>query len=101
MSGMETGEVLMQPASEVPAAEFVRALNLAYADYYVPISLTPITFERLVSRESVDLDSSVAAVDGHQHVVGMALLAVRQKRGWIGGVGVLPQYRHQGIGRIM
>ena len=29
-------------------------------------------------------------------VVGMGLLGVRQQRGWIGGMGVVPHYRRQG-----
>lgn len=100
MSGMQTGEVVIQSASEVPKSQFVRALNLAYADYYVPISLTQHSFDKLVTRESVRLDASVAAVE-HKQVIGMGLLGVRGKRGWIGGVGVLPQHRHHGIGRSM
>jgi len=100
MSGMQTGEALIQPVSEVPKSQFVRALNLAYADYYVPISLTQNSFEKLVIRESVKLDSSAVALD-HTQVIGMGLLGVRGERGWIGGVGVLPQHRHQGIGRSM
>lgn len=100
MSGMQTREITIHPASDVPLPELVRALNLAYSDYYVPISHTPASFETLVAYESIRLSSSAAAVIG-QKVVGMGLLGVRGLRGWIGGVGVVPQYRSQGIGRMV
>src|SRR5688572_8258724 len=97
---MQTSEIVIQPASEVPLHELVRALNLAYADYYVHISHTVDSFRSLTTRESVRLDGSVAAMSG-QRIIGMGLLAVREDRGWIGGVGVLPRHRHQGVGRIV
>lgn len=97
---MQTREITIQPASDVPLPELVRALNLAYSDYYVPISHTPASFEKLVAYESIRLSSSAAAMTGST-VIGMGLLGVRGSRGWIGGVGVVPQYRTQGIGRMV
>lgn len=97
---MQTTEITIQPASEVPLHELVRALNLAYADYYVHISHTVDSFRSLTNRESVRLDASAVAMSG-QRIIGMGLLAVREDRGWIGGVGVLPRHRHQGVGRIV
>lgn len=97
---MQTSEIVTQPASEVPLHELVRALNLAYADYYVHISHTVDSFRSLTNREGVLLDASVVAISD-QRIIGMGLLAVRQDRGWIGGVGVLSNHRHQGIGRMV
>ena len=39
----------------------------------------------------------VALVDGAP--VGVALLGRRERRGWIGSMGVLPAWRRRGIGR--
>jgi ribosomal protein S18 acetylase RimI-like enzyme len=97
---MQSREIVIQPASEVPADAFTYALNLAYTDYYVPISLTPSSFERLVERESVDLSASAAALEGHR-IVGVGMLGVRDDRGWIGGLGVIPQSRKHGVGRLL
>jgi ribosomal protein S18 acetylase RimI-like enzyme len=97
---MQSREIVIQPASEVSPDAFTQALNLAYTDYYVPISLTPSSFERLVERESVDLSASAAAVEGY-HIVGVGMLGVRGDQGWIGGLGVIPQSRRHGVGRLL
>jgi ribosomal protein S18 acetylase RimI-like enzyme len=90
--------ITIQPVSRVRRAAFVRAVNAAYEGYYVPIVLTPHSFGELVRRESVELSRSAAALDGGR-VVGMGLLGVRGAHGWIGGMGVIPAYRRQGIAR--
>jgi ribosomal protein S18 acetylase RimI-like enzyme len=95
---MSTSTITIQPVSTVRRSAFVRAVNIAYDGYYVPIVLTPHSFGELVRRESVELSRSAAALDGRQ-VVGMGLLGVRGTRGWIGGMGVIPAYRRQGIAR--
>jgi ribosomal protein S18 acetylase RimI-like enzyme len=95
---MATVQVTLLSASQVPRDSFVAALNTAYSDYYVPIYLTPRGFNEMVLRESVDLSASAAALhDGR--IVGMGLLAIRGQRGWIGGMGVVPGFRRQGVGR--
>jgi GNAT superfamily N-acetyltransferase len=95
---MITPTITIQPVSTVRRGAFIRAVNAAYEGYYVPIALTPHSFAELVERESVELARSAAALDGRQ-VVGMGLLGVRGTRGWIGGMGVIPAHRRQGIAR--
>jgi GNAT superfamily N-acetyltransferase len=90
----------IQPASSPSRRDFIAALNAAYVGYYVPIHLTLEDFDDLVYRESVQLAHSAAALECDQ-VVGGALLGVRGQRGWVGGVGVLPDYRRRGIARQM
>lgn len=91
-------DIKIHPVSSVDIQQFVKALNLAYADYHVPIQLTRHTFLDLADRESVDLDAScIAVIDGQ--IVGMGLLGIRQQHGWIGGMGVIPRFRRHGIGR--
>lgn len=90
--------VSIHPVSEVSSDDFVWALNAAYADYFVPIRLTRQSFADLVAYESIRLEVSAAALYGRR-IVGMGLLAVRGQRGWIGGMGVLPEFRRRGIAR--
>lgn len=90
----------MRPADQVNLDAFILAFNLAYSDYYIKIMMSPRSFENLLHRDSINWQYSVAATDGDK-VVGTALLAHRGERGWIGGVGVIPEYRQQGIGRQM
>jgi ribosomal protein S18 acetylase RimI-like enzyme len=90
--------ITIRPVSEVPPDDFVSALNAAYADYFVPIRLSRQSFADLVAYESIRLEFSAAAFYRRQ-IVGMGLLAVRGRRGWIGGMGVLPAFRRRGIAR--
>lgn len=88
----------LKPADSVLRKDLVSALNQAYEGYFVPIVLTLYSFDELVQRESIVLNSSVVALDGDQ-VVGMGLLGVRGERGWVGGMGVIPSHRRRGISR--
>jgi len=54
----------------------------------------------LIHRDAIDLSSSVAVLDGNK-IVGLSMMAARPPYGWIGGVGVIPSYRRQGIARRM
>ena len=95
---MSTQPATIRPVDELDRQEFVRAVNLAYSDYFVPIALSVRSFDDLAARESVNLSASGAAlVDGK--IVGMGLLGVREGHAWIGGMGVVPAYRRQGIAR--
>jgi len=91
-------DIVVQSAGEMPKASLVDALNAAYADYYVPIRLTEDSFDELVHRESVSLSASAAALKGNR-IIGIGLLGIRGHRAWIGGMGVLPRFRKQGVGR--
>ncbi|MCC6905691.1 MAG: GNAT family N-acetyltransferase [Anaerolineae bacterium] len=83
---------------DVPRAALVEAINHAYADYYVPIQLSQAGFAELVEHESVQPEASVVARSGSE-IVGMGLLGIRGIRAWIGGMGVIPAWRGQGVGR--
>lgn len=88
------------PVSQVDFNTFTEAFNLAYSDYFTPISMTPSSFRALFERDDLSPEASVVAVaDGV--IVGTGLLGIRNTTGWIGGMGVVPAYRRQGIGRQM
>lgn len=93
-------EITCRPVSEVDFDDFTAALNAAYADYYVHIEMTPGSLRSMMSRDGIEMDHSVVALDG-ETIVGTGLLGVRGARGWIGGMGVVPARRRQGIGRQM
>jgi ribosomal protein S18 acetylase RimI-like enzyme len=77
---------------------FTATLNRAYADYFVPLSMTPDELRTRVLQDNIRLDLSCAVYDD-ERMVGLAMVARRGNEGWIGGVGVIPQYRGRGIGR--
>lgn len=85
------------PATEISFVDFTALLNDTYRDYYVPLDMNVRQLRERVARDDIDLGASrVALADSTPVALGM--LAQRQQNGWIGGVGVLPRYRRQGIG---
>ncbi|MEO0562470.1 MAG: GNAT family N-acetyltransferase [Chloroflexota bacterium] len=90
--------VELVPASTVDFHQFTATLNRAYADYFIPLNMTPDELRVRVLQDDIKLGLSCAAT--HQAgLVGVAMLAQRGVTGWIGGVGVVPRWRGSGIGR--
>ena len=71
-----------------------------YENYVVPFHMDAETLADVVRRWDIDLDRSRVAFVGDEPV-GLANLALRGDRGWIGGIGVVPEARRHGIGRIL
>jgi GNAT superfamily N-acetyltransferase len=90
--------VELVPASSVDRAAHAAVFNEGYSDYFVPIHIDEGSLAFIVETWDVDLDRSrIAVQDGS--AVGFANLAVRGSDSWVGGVGVVPSARRQGIAR--
>jgi ribosomal protein S18 acetylase RimI-like enzyme len=74
------------------------ALNRVFERYLVPITFSSEQLHLHMSYNDVDEAASPIWYDDEGNVLAAALLAVRGKRGWIGGFGVAPEYRGHGIG---
>ena len=94
--GKET--ITLVAAAQLSLENLTFVLNHAYADYYLPIWLDGAQFQQMCEAEDVDLQASAVAMD-EDAPVGIALLARREDRGWVSGVGVRPGWRRQGIAR--
>lgn len=92
--------ITYRAVSDVDFSAFTSAFNLAYSDYFVPIMMSVPSFRALIDRDDLDLEASVAALDTDT-IVGTGLLGIRDQGGWIGGMGVIPRRRREGIGRQM
>jgi ribosomal protein S18 acetylase RimI-like enzyme len=77
-------------------AELTRIWNLGYTGYFVSITFTEEMLAGWLRNGDFDLAHSVVAMDG-ENPMGLSLLGVRGRRGWIGGFGVSPDYRGQGL----
>lgn len=90
----------LQPASSVDLNDLIEAINTAYSDYFVPLKFSEQHFQIFVDRESLDLEAGVVALlDGK--IIGSCMLGIRGNTGWVGGMGIIPDYRRQGIGRAI
>jgi predicted GNAT family N-acyltransferase len=70
-----------------------------FAEYLIPVAFSSEQLELHVSYNDVNLALSPVWYDGSGDVIAAALLAIREKRGWIGGFGVAPEYRGKGYAR--
>jgi ribosomal protein S18 acetylase RimI-like enzyme len=90
----------LRPARSLPVAELAALFTRTYEDYFVPMQVDEATLEFLVRTFDLDLDAGLVAFAGGDPV-GLVNLGVRGDRGWIGGLGVVPEARRQGLGRAL
>lgn len=86
------------PASQLPLDELVSIFNAGYEGYLVPVNMSAEQFQAHLNGNDIDLAASRVARAGTE-LIGVALLGKRDSRGWVGGIGVIPAYRNQGVGR--
>ena len=94
-------EYRLVPISDVDFKDYVASVNEAYSDYFVPLHVSPENMHGLIFREDLDIDQSRVAIDGEGNILGSCMLGIRDNRGWIGVMGVVPEYRRKGIGRVI
>jgi len=90
-----------RPAAELELGRLAGLFTAAYEGYLVPFAIDEQTLRFMVDVYDLDLDASrIALLDGVP--VGLANVALRGDRAWIGGIGVTPFGRRRGIGeRLM
>ena len=92
--------IALEPASRFTHAELAAIFNAGYERYFTPFSVDEASFRFMAETWDDDLDASrVAVVDGEP--AGIAKLAIRGERGWIGGIGVALPHRGTGVGEAL
>ncbi|NJL93702.1 MAG: GNAT family N-acetyltransferase [Anaerolineae bacterium] len=92
-------EIDLSPAADVPFSDFVALFNAAYRDYAVPLHMEAHAMQHLIERDNIDLACLAGGPPPEWSLVGVGMLARRRTQGWIGGLGVIPGFRGQGIGK--
>jgi ribosomal protein S18 acetylase RimI-like enzyme len=88
-------------ATEFSLEELAEAYNETRIDYIIPMPMTVERLREYIRLYDVDLTCSCAAVLG-TNILGIGMLGVRDGRGWVTRLGVLPSGRRQGVGnRLM
>jgi ribosomal protein S18 acetylase RimI-like enzyme len=75
------------------------AFNRVYEGYLVPLRLTTDQVAQHFERNDIALAHSPVWLDEDGEPLALAALGLRGERGWIGGFGVAPPARGQGLGR--
>jgi len=88
-------------AAERSSPELAALFTRGYERYYTPVAVSAADFENMVFTTDLDLAASRLALEGGSPVA-FAFLGVRGARGWVGGMGVVPESRGRGFGlRVM
>jgi ribosomal protein S18 acetylase RimI-like enzyme len=92
--------VELEPAASVELGDLATLFTRSYDGYYVPFRIDEDTLRFMVAAFHLDLEASrVARLSGE--LVGLANLAVRGHRGWVGGIGVVPRARRLGVAEAL
>jgi ribosomal protein S18 acetylase RimI-like enzyme len=92
--------VALEPSTSFELDELATLFTRAYEGYFIPFQVDEPTLRFMVDAFDLDLGASkVARSEGE--VVGLANLGIRGEEGWVGGVGVAPTARGQGIGEAL
>lgn len=89
------------PASEFNFEQLTEAYNRTRIDYIVPMPMSVARLREYVTLYDVDLSASCVAVDAEEGLAGLLMIGIREGQGWITRLGVLPDKRRQGLGRIL
>ena len=83
-------------------ADVTSSFNLVYEEYLIPARVDETWISAHLLQNDIDLTHSTLVTDGASgEVVGLAILGVRERRGWIGGFGIAPAYRGRGVSHAL
>ena len=90
-------EVVISPLYSDRIDELVNAQIDIFADYIIPLRSSPQFFREFMRSVGGRLDDIIVATQ-RDRIVGYVNPVVDQKEAWVGGLGVIPSHRGQGVG---
>jgi ribosomal protein S18 acetylase RimI-like enzyme len=89
------------PASEYDFEQLAVIYNAARVDYIVPMPMNARRMEDYVRDYNINLDASVVALNEDGEPTGVGMLGLRDTRGWITRLGVIPAQRRHKSGEFI
>jgi ribosomal protein S18 acetylase RimI-like enzyme len=90
------------PASEFDFQQLAEIYNAARVDYIVPMPMNAKRMQEYIESYDIDLDISVVAMDMHDgQPNGISMFGVREGRGWVTRLGVIPERRRRKTGEFL
>jgi ribosomal protein S18 acetylase RimI-like enzyme len=93
--------VTIVPADTIARADLAALITAGYEGYFTTVAPDEAALDAMVDSWDLDLARSRIALDEDGAPVGVVLLGVRGDRGWIGGLGVVPAARRNGVARAL
>lgn len=89
------------PAKEFSFEQLADVYNQARVDYIVPMPMNAKRMSEYVHNYDIALDGSYVSYNSQNLSTGIGMLGIRDQRGWITRLGVIPQRREKGIGQYL
>jgi GNAT superfamily N-acetyltransferase len=86
------------PADRFSFDELTKAYNRTRVDYLVPMPMNEAKLREYVHVFDVSLSHSCVALDEEEMILGLGMMGLRGKNGWVTRLGVLPYSRRLGTG---
>ena len=93
--------VQLIPARSFTYGQLTAIYNQTRVDYMVPMPMNAARLEEYVETYDVDLDHSMVATSQDGEMLGVAMLGVREDRAWVTRLGVIPNTRRNGVGKVL
>ncbi len=90
--------MVLEKADRFSFEELTKAYNRTRVDYLVPMPMNEAKLREYVHIYDVDLSHSCVALNEEDMILGLGMLGIRDNRGWITRLGVLPFGRRLGTG---
>jgi len=90
----------LRPSTSLSTSDLATLFSRGYEGYVIPFQVDEDALRFMTETFDLDLAAGRVAFRGDE-AVGLANLGIRETRGWIGGVGVVPSARRQGVGRVL
>lgn len=90
----------IKPATDVSTDQLCEAMNDAFSDYVVPMSLSRSQFETMMRQRGLELGASrVAVIDGR--IAAIWLVSIRDGQSYLISSGTRPEFRFRGLARTL
>jgi ribosomal protein S18 acetylase RimI-like enzyme len=89
------------PTSQYDFNALAAIYNAARVDYIVPMPMNAKRMQEYVNTYDVDLTASVVSLNDDHEETGVGMLGLRDHRGWITRLGVIPERRGNKVGQFV
>lgn len=89
------------PTSHYDFNALAAIYNAARVDYIVPMPMNAKRMQEYINTYDVDLDASVVSLNDSREETGVGMLGLRDRRGWITRLGVIPERRGYKVGQFL
>ena len=94
-------DVRLIPVNQFTDEQLTAIYNQTRVDYLVPMPMNAARLAEYIETYDVSRENSLVATTQDGEMLGVNMLGLRQGRAWITRLGVIPNTRRHGVGRLL